>query len=966
MTTRKQNAKTAKRRNRNNVNASSKQTETRNGGEKRNYFLLRAIAEMFQRVPWKKVLPKIALAGIVLVPLAAGNYASEQSPAGVTDWASNNISVSDSSTNPLIGVLDTADSGGTSETNLNGHTITVGDSTPSDNAAGFIYQHASNAYAANLGSANSASGEIKVTAGSGYAVGAGFFSSIDLSSPTFGDIVNAANIHLGNISVNGAGAVTGFVANNSAGTIQLGDISVTTTANSDTGSGASGLYLTDKISGGSITTGAIKVDATNSTGWIYGVVIGDSQNNNNALLFDQGTLTIDGAINVTGKKYVRGIDIHGQANENLVINGAIKAEATDSNDDAGATGVIADSFNGTVFKYDVEAIGGNSAGIIAEGTSGGNKIVLDTSQSENLKITGGTVSIKLDGTKNELTIQGDNEFKNKNAAFTTVNAHTIDFKTNATLASGSTLTGTTAINVANGKAVTINEGQTFDELTSNIGDGATLEIGGDLTIAQNGVTNVTGADGTFHVTGAATFGGAATFDDKVELKGNTVFQGAVQQTGDSTARAAKSFTVAAGQTVDFQDKATLGAVTNKGTMKFNGAAQSTIDTYTGDSSGGDKIQVYGSLKNGDAAVKLESNDGNQIAAFGTAFGNAPQEDQLVEYYWDATSKSIRARAMTKARLQETYLSSLLLHNGRGIWQATSGRFAFLSAPTQNVYRGQTPTGYYSALWGNYAGRASSYKSGFSGNDFELRASGLQVGLDLIHSQCRTLGVMFGYEGQRSYLDSDRVKANDYYFGLYGGTVFGGGADIRGWFGYGRQSYDTTREVVASRGTFHHASFDGNTFEGTLEVGKRFHFSSCASIRPVFGVDLSRNEIDAAAEDGNASTLAIYDGATLGQAYLRFGTDARIRRDYWNLNGGLYYSVDLASDHITMKVRDSFQNTAFLNSSGLGSSLFTINFGGEYFVFQNVSLFASYYGDIYTDRAGTPYSNTLLAGLQAKF
>jgi hypothetical protein len=46
----------------------------------------------------------------------------------------------------------------------------------------------------------------------------------------------------------------------------------------------------------------------------------------------------------------------------------------------------------------------------------------------------------------------------------------------------------------------------------------------------------------------------------------------------------------------------------------------------------------------------------------------------------------------------------------------------------------------------------------------------------------------------------------------------------------------------------------------------------------------------------------------------------------------------------------------------------VNIGGEYFISKdkNVSLFASYYGDIYIDRAGTPYSNTLLAGLQAKF
>lgn len=350
--------------------------------------------------------------------------------------------------------------------------------------------------------------------------------------------------------------------------------------------------------------------------------------------------------------------------------------------------------------------------------------------------------------------------------------------------------------------------------------------------------------------------------------------------------------------------------------------------------------------------------------------------------------SIVASLQPQANMSDIYASSLLMHRWNTIYSATNSRIddgyrshgirAPLAVQPRGTVRGQytecNQNGYVYAyrprlgdsLWANYVGRYGTHESSYyKGRDFKIQSHGVQVGLDMISTCWAHLGIMFGYERQRSEVVGDRVKADDWYFGFYGSRMFGAGFDLRGMIGYGHQDYDMNRFSTFS-GRMFDASYEGDVFEANIEVGRYFYAGPCLTYRPALGVDFFTNAVDGARERQTGGVL--YNRQSLSQAFVRIGSDLQYSGRYWNFNGAVFYSYQMTDHGDTIRTRVSQGNFSNrLLGRNLGNSVFTFSAGTSVALNEQKtwSLFAQYYGDVYVDGA-SPVYHTGQLGVLMKF
>ena len=254
-----------------------------------------------------------------------------------------------------------------------------------------------------------------------------------------------------------------------------------------------------------------------------------------------------------------------------------------------------------------------------------------------------------------------------------------------------------------------------------------------------------------------------------------------------------------------------------------------------------------------------------------------------------------------------------------------------------------------SAWVSYTGRSDTYRSSHNGQDWKTSMEGIQLGTDLYKTNRTQFGILFGYEGGRSYNAADRLEADDTYVGFYGARVFRGGVDGRIVFAYGGQEYDMGR--VSTDTYLYTSSFKGHTTETNLELGKRYT-SGAWSLRPVAGLDIMTNNLKAATETtGSVGTDAVaYDKTSLTQVFFRTGTDLRYTAKGFTINSGVYYAYDVNGADLKTGVSNVQDQSAGLAGTKLGRSLVTLNIGGDFQVSKCMSLFAGYQGQYVVDRA----------------
>ena len=330
--------------------------------------------------------------------------------------------------------------------------------------------------------------------------------------------------------------------------------------------------------------------------------------------------------------------------------------------------------------------------------------------------------------------------------------------------------------------------------------------------------------------------------------------------------------------------------------------------------------------------------------------------------WGYIISAIRGQAV----MSDAYVNALLMHDPWTIREAVRWNSYNVGEPVSGDVRGQSKLFSNQSAWVNYVGRSNELDSTFyQGRHAKFETNGIQTGLDVWSDRSSQFGVLFGYENHQQSIGNlgDNVKADDFYFGLYGSRNLGCCFDLRGSIGYGRQSYDLWRNGF---GTIHRADFEGDTFETSLELGRTIRMGRHFSLRPFAGLDVYNNAIDGATEDNGGLT---YSNTSLTQSHLRFGSDFRYARKCWNLYGSTFYARQLASkgDVLRTSVSDGV-GTTMLYGSDLGNSIVTFTAGTNYVLDarSNWILFANYFGDVHTDRTGTPMQHSFQAGVQRRF
>jgi hypothetical protein len=397
---------------------------------------------------------------------------------------------------------------------------------------------------------------------------------------------------------------------------------------------------------------------------------------------------------------------------------------------------------------------------------------------------------------------------------------------------------------------------------------------------------------------------------------------------------------------------TIGNNTDKVTVAFDIA-----DSYLGNGvvtiNDNTTLEVYGDT---------EWYDEYDMTINGTVSDSVKFVNKAEFTDWSLDHKSVTENSivckglLSKANLSDGFLAAMTIHNRYAAWNAVRDRMISGSGHAQNGYRGQDPceaacdscdpcgVGEARNVWINYIGRGDSYQSSYNRQDWELTMNGAQVGADLFRTRRTQLGVLFGCEGGKMTNANDRIEADDTYLGVYAAQILRNGADVRGSFAYGWQSYDMNRYAYA--GPLYTSSFNGRTSETNVEIGKRFARGAW-SVRPVFGVDVTTNDLKAAREEVGGVG---YDKTNLTQVFLRIGSDLRYQVKRFTFNSGLYYAYEMNGKELSTcayRVGTPTMN-AMLVGSKMGRNLLTFNVGGSYQVGKNISVFGGYEGQYTLD------------------
>ena len=750
-----------------------------------------------------------------------------------------------------------------------------------------------------------------------------------------GDSVNFAGDHTLTISGDGLTAVTGLAA--------------ITAATDGEGTVVVGLdNATD-----SFTIGSIGVDGTAAVG---------------NLTINEGIVVVSGATNAIGAVTMNGGTI--AINHNTALG----------------TAAVTLGGNATLTKNDT-----TSAFTIGNGIEvGTNTLTIDNSDTVNgfalSGIISGTGSLVKTG-DGALTLGGVNTY------------------TGGTTISGGTLIAGVADAFANSASMDIKAGSVFD-----MGDTAqtinNLSGDADSSIVNSG----TGAALTLNNNANTTFAG--NIDDTNTTSVNKIGAGELTLTGNNAYLG--TFSVAEGGLVINNDNVdTFGAIAGTvevqqdawiygqggtvGGLTLRNGSVFLADSAADGSYNGIKVNdANGFAVDAGAIVDMDGISRTSGGAFFGVGGSWATTDDMDRfnaalgatdyafygYQTNATGDLLVSDFTRRARISDIYVNSLLMHDNSTIRKAASDRitqnFLYWNDPCVKKCK---PCG--NSIWVDYVGRKNTLQSTYNRRDAEFESNGVQVGVDLFSNRCTQFGVMFGFEKEKDSLDvfrsnlryTDRVEADDYYVGFYGARMLANSADIRGYVGYGHQSYDYTRfgryNNVATR---HFGSYDGDTFEASVELGRRFYVNQCLSFRPVIGFDMFTNSIDAMQEKGGTVDYNYNFGkASLTQMFARIGSDVQWTRGRLNLNGGAYYSYQFDGNGDTLRTQLSRENngvtqSGWMRGADLGNSVITINAGANYYLNKahTFTVFGNYYGDIYTDRDGDPITHWFTAGVSYRF
>jgi hypothetical protein len=436
----------------------------------------------------------------------------------------------------------------------------------------------------------------------------------------------------------------------------------------------------------------------------------------------------------------------------------------------------------------------------------------------------------------------------------------------------------------------------------------------------------------------------------------------------------------------------------------------------GTSSGGPQPVVSIDIAN--SAIKNGINvvhPGGALLVYGNGEGGQFKAGDVVATFTGLTKKNFANRSAlsiwnlvgnnieyggTRSFVHESdaYLIAMAMHQRYTAWNAVRDRLISGNGRCCHLlgYYGQTPVcelcdlkGAFAEctctnrnIWVNFVGRQNSFMSNYRDDDgdaindefWKIKMQGVQGGADCIRTRREQVGMFFGFEEGKITNADDRMDADDLYFGIYGACVLPTGADIRGVFAYGWQTYDMTRKDQFT----YRALFKGHTTESTFEIGKRAT-SGAWSIRPAFAIDIMTNNIDSTREEAifsendlnlGMAEPVIYERTNLTQVYARVGSDVRCQMGSLILNGGAYYAYNVNPSALKTRVTNEFlidENKWLpLVGSKMGRSLLAFDASGTLHIGKGFALIGGYQSEYVFDCGGKPMHNRFYLGSNWKF
>ncbi len=224
------------------------------------------------------------------------------------------------------------------------------------------------------------------------------------------------------------------------------------------------------------------------------------------------------------------------------------------------------------------------------------------------------------------------------------------------------------------------------------------------------------------------------------------------------------------------------------------------------------------------------------------------------------------------------------------WQAAFGR---LNLDSQMVYLNPNQPGQPRAianmrnLWFTPTVQSLTARSDGNARRFGIDRPGYKIGWDKRVFQNASVGFQLGFSSPKLRQGDDRVEGSDFQFGVYGGAMVGNYVEMKGFIGFGHQSFKSNRNIYlpgaaiipdgnggfrpiggANRTMVSHGRFDGDTFNFSFEVSRPL-FLGFTILRPTIGLDSEHAYRYAFTETGDVTSMK-FSRASLSRTRARFG------------------------------------------------------------------------------------------------
>ena len=217
--------------------------------------------------------------------------------------------------------------------------------------------------------------------------------------------------------------------------------------------------------------------------------------------------------------------------------------------------------------------------------------------------------------------------------------------------------------------------------------------------------------------------------------------------------------------------------------------------------------------------------------------------------------------------------------------------------------------------------------------YGITRTGMNVGLDRLITQSFSAGFLFDYSTPHLYQEGNRIKANDYVFGLFARKRFDNIWDTNCFLAYGNQMYRGDRitydGIVQSK-------YGGDSWYATAELIRRTKLTKEFTVLPTLAIDFQTAQTKAFAESGSSRFRHVYERGELSQTVMRLGLNSLWRiNERIRLDTRLQYGRQIGGSD-TPSIRSvlatsSIDNPMTFQGVALGYDQLNVGVGGRYFM-----------------------------------